>query len=114
MIPDRKSERSSPFHTNHQIVFPKFYLPDGTPFAGDPRYQLEKALEELKKLGYELKIGLEIEFYIFKDNMEILESHVESSLSSLVDMIDDFDAIYSKLKEADVNVEIIHKEVGSG
>lgn len=43
------------------------YLPDGTPFVGDPRGVLKRNLEEMKKLGYgSFNIGVEPEFFLFK------------------------------------------------
>ncbi|MFA5349583.1 MAG: glutamine synthetase family protein, partial [Candidatus Paceibacterota bacterium] len=42
------------------------YRPDGTPFEGDPRYILKKALNEAKELGYEYNTGPELEFFLFK------------------------------------------------
>lgn len=42
------------------------YLPDGTPFEGSPRYVLKKALSRAKALGYELNVGPECEFFLFK------------------------------------------------
>lgn len=41
------------------------YKPDGTPFEGSPRYILKKTIEEAEKLGYELKVGPECEFFLF-------------------------------------------------
>jgi len=40
--------------------------PDGTPFEGDPRYILKKALKEAKDMGYDYKTGPEMEFFLFK------------------------------------------------
>ncbi len=42
------------------------FTPDGKIFAGDPRAILKKQVEEAKKMGYELKVGPEVEFYLFK------------------------------------------------
>ena len=42
------------------------YRPDGTPFAGDPRYALKRALEDAAKLGYEMNVGPECEFFLFE------------------------------------------------
>ena len=43
------------------------YLPDGTPFSGDPRGVLRRNLEEMKKLGFgNFNIGVEPEFFLFK------------------------------------------------
>ncbi|MBU3102591.1 type I glutamate--ammonia ligase [Clostridium gasigenes] len=41
------------------------YRPDGTPFEGDPRYILKKALIEAEKLGYTMNVGPECEFFLF-------------------------------------------------
>lgn len=42
------------------------YLPDGTPFKGDPRYVLKSAIREAEKLGYSMNVGPELEFFLFK------------------------------------------------
>lgn len=41
------------------------YRPDGTPFVGDPRYILKKALKEAADLGYTMNVGPECEFFLF-------------------------------------------------
>ncbi len=41
------------------------YRSDGTPFEGDPRYVLKKELKRAEKLGYELNVGQECEFFLF-------------------------------------------------
>lgn len=42
------------------------YMPDGTPFEGDPRYILKKVLKEAEDLGYKYYVGPELEFFLFK------------------------------------------------
>jgi glutamine synthetase len=43
------------------------YMPDGTPFSGDPRGILQKVLDEAKALGFDgLNVGPEPEFFLFK------------------------------------------------
>lgn len=39
--------------------------PDGTPFDGDCRYVLKKALEEAKDMGYEFDAAIKNEFFLF-------------------------------------------------
>lgn len=39
---------------------------DGTPFEGDPRYVLKKAMSHAEDMGYELKAGPEPEFFVFE------------------------------------------------
>ncbi|HHY92833.1 MAG TPA: type I glutamate--ammonia ligase, partial [Firmicutes bacterium] len=42
------------------------YNPDGTPFAGDPRYVLKRAMAEAAELGFTMNVGPEPEFYLFE------------------------------------------------
>ena len=38
---------------------------DGTPYEGDPRYVLRKAVAEAKEMGYTMNVGPECEFFLF-------------------------------------------------
>lgn len=42
------------------------YRPDGTPFGGDPRYVLKKAIADAAELGYTMNVGPECEFFLFE------------------------------------------------
>ncbi|TDL37091.1 type I glutamate--ammonia ligase [Macrococcoides bohemicum] len=43
------------------------HKPDGTPFAGDPRSNLKRVLQEMKELGFtDFNLGPEPEFFLFK------------------------------------------------
>ena len=42
------------------------YMPDGTPFEGDPRFILKKAIAEAEEMGYTFNTGPELEFFLFK------------------------------------------------
>ncbi len=41
------------------------YNADGTPFVGDPRYVLKRAITEAKELGLAMYVGPEAEFFLF-------------------------------------------------
>lgn len=41
------------------------YLPDGTPFEGDPRRVLHRAASRAEKMGYTFNVGPECEFFLF-------------------------------------------------
>lgn len=41
------------------------YRPDGTPFEGDPRYILKRAIAQAAELGYRFDVGPECEFFLF-------------------------------------------------
>jgi glutamine synthetase len=43
------------------------YMPDGTPFAGDPRGILKRNLKEMERMGFNaMNVGPEPEFFLFK------------------------------------------------
>ena len=46
------------------------YNSDGTPFCGDPRNVLLKAVEEAEQLGYTMNVGPEAEFFLFHVDRE--------------------------------------------
>ncbi len=47
------------------------YNPDGTPFEGDPRYVLKKALKKATDLGFDqFNVGPECEFFLFLTDSE--------------------------------------------
>ncbi len=39
--------------------------PDGSPYPGDPRQALRRALARAAELGYEMRVGLEVEYFYF-------------------------------------------------
>lgn len=41
------------------------YRPDRTPFAGDPRYVLKRAIREAEEMGFTFRVGAECEFFLF-------------------------------------------------
>jgi glutamine synthetase len=42
--------------------------PDGTPFVGDPRNVLQRAVDDAASLGYTFNVGPECEFFLFETN----------------------------------------------
>ncbi|MCL5780450.1 MAG: type I glutamate--ammonia ligase [Bacillota bacterium] len=46
------------------------YNPDGTPFIGDPRYALRRAIAEAEQMGYTMNVGPEAEFFLFHVDSE--------------------------------------------
>lgn len=44
------------------------YRPDGTPFEGDPRYVLQRAIAKAAEQGYTFKVGPECEFFLFQSD----------------------------------------------
>ena len=58
----------SPPDLRRARVFCDIYQPDGSPFPGDPRGALKRALAELKQRGWTYNVGPEPEFFLFKRN----------------------------------------------
>lgn len=42
------------------------YCADGTPFAGDPRFVLRRAIKEAADMGFTVNVGPECEFFLFR------------------------------------------------
>lgn len=96
------------------------YRPDGSPFEGDPRHVLKRALAEATRLGYEYFTGPELEFFLFKP-------HSDNTLTPLVphDQAGYFDVstdlahtvrrqMVSALAAFGIEVEALHHEVAVG
>lgn len=70
LYPDLDTWLIFPWETEHGKVarlICDVYMPDGTPFAGDPRSILKKVLAEAKELGFDtMNVGPEPEFFLFK------------------------------------------------
>lgn len=69
LCPDLNSFAIYPFGQEHgktARLLCDVYRPDGTPFEGDPRYILRKVIAEAADMGYELNVGPECEFYLFR------------------------------------------------
>lgn len=71
-IPDPTTFVLLPWRPKEKAVarmFCDIYNPDGTPYQGDPRYALKRALEKMKKMGFtNFYLGPELEFFYFKSN----------------------------------------------
>jgi len=97
------------------------YNADNTPFAGDPRNVLKRALAELDALGFSsLNVGLEPEFYLFKSLPEDTRNIEPSDNGGYFDQapIDESEdcrrEIVYELERMGYAVEASHHEVGPG
>ncbi|MFN3921994.1 MAG: glutamine synthetase family protein, partial [Caldimicrobium sp.] len=71
-IPDPTTFTLLPWRPKEKAVarmFCDIYNPDGTPYQGDPRYALKRALDKMKKMGFtNFYLGPELEFFYFKSD----------------------------------------------
>jgi len=49
-------------------MFCDILQPDGTPYVGDPRYVLKRALKRAADLGFTYYVGPELEYFYFRDS----------------------------------------------
>ena len=66
MVPDPSTFRILPWVPNTGWILCDLYLKSGAPMPFSPRALLSQQLERLDSAGYELIIGLEVEFHVFK------------------------------------------------
>ena len=97
------------------------YMPDGTPFSGDPRYILKKQVKKMNEMGIEtMFVGFEPEFYLFKMNSDGSVSTSPSDGASYFDL-SPFDGgedirreISLMLEKMNFEIQTSHHEVGPG
>lgn len=69
LYPDLSTWVIFPWETKEKVarLICDIYLPDGTPFPGDPRFILKKAMKEAEQMGFTaFNVGPEPEFFLFK------------------------------------------------
>ncbi|MEA3437662.1 MAG: type I glutamate--ammonia ligase [Thermodesulfobacteriota bacterium] len=92
------------------------FTPERKPYEGDPRYVLKRALERMKKMGFDhCYLGPELEYFYFKNDTsstEILDKGGYFDLTTL-DVASDLrrDTVFA-LEAMGIPVEYSHHEVG--
>ncbi len=95
-------------------------MPDGTPFAGDPRGRLKSVLADAAALGFTMNAGMEAEFFLFKQDATgraTTDTHDVGGYFDLapVDLGEEARrAIVETLEQMGFEVEASHHEVAHG
>ena len=93
------------------------YNPDGTPFIGDPRYVLKRAVKRAADMGYTFQVGPECEFFLFHTDEEgrpTTQSHERASYFDVspVDLGENVRRdIVLNLEDMGFKVEASHHEI---
>ncbi len=110
----------SPEERRRARIFCDVYLPDGTPFSGDPRGNLKRMLARLREeRGWIYNIGPEPEFFLFKRNGEALHP-VPHDVGGYFDFSANDEAVRVRTQLMDalttmgLDVEMGHHEVARG
>lgn len=62
------------------------YRPGGTPFEGDPRYVLKRAIARAKEMGYTFEVGPELEFFLFHTDENTLPTTITHEQAGYFDL----------------------------
>ncbi len=110
----------SPEERRRARVFCDVYMPDGTPFEGDPRGTLKRILAKIAKRGWMLNIGAEPEFFLFKQANGSGVHPVPHDVGGYFDFSADDEAVRVRtqlmeaLDEMGLDIEVGHHEVALG
>ncbi len=95
-------------------------LPDGASFSGCPRTALKKVLNSAGELGYDLRIGTEVEFFLFQRSPDGKATSITHDVGGYFDLapIDRGEEarrdMVSTLQRMEFHVEGAHHEVAPG
>ncbi|MBS1913947.1 MAG: type I glutamate--ammonia ligase [Bacteroidetes bacterium] len=95
------------------------YMPDGTPFEGDPRGILKRQLERAKAMGYVFNVGPELEFFLFRRDAEGRLAPLPHDEAGYFDQTTDAateirQEMTFALQAFGIDVEALHHEVAVG
>ena len=96
------------------------YMPYGTPFEGDPRYILKKAINKAEAMGYTMNVGPECEFFLFEvdnDGNPTLKTNDKGSYFDLgpIDLGENARRDMTlALEDMGFEIETSHHEVAAG
>ncbi|MFC1646363.1 glutamine synthetase beta-grasp domain-containing protein [Candidatus Omnitrophota bacterium] len=94
-------------------LFCDILSPDRTPYAGDPRHVLKRAMERANKMGYSFYVGPEIEYFYFKNDKkpEVIDegSYFELIPNDLANTLRN--KTVRILEEMGITMEATHHEV---
>ena len=95
------------------MMFCDIFNPDGTPYAGDPRYVLKRAIQKATDKGYTFYCGPEIEYFYFRDpnGTEILDRDGYFDFSTVDEGSKLRKRTVVSLEQIGIQVECSHHEV---
>lgn len=116
--PDISTFAILPWESKEQPVarmFCDIYMPDGSPFSGDPRYVLKKNLKRAKDMGFTYYVGPELEYFYFNNpkNTIVLDKGGYFDLTPLDVAQNVRNETVSALEDLGIIVEYSHHEVAS-
>lgn len=118
LMPDLNTLKIMPWELEEKrkvaLIFCNSYTTDRVPFSGDPRNVLIRTLEKAKKLGYEVNVGPEPEFFLLKEDGSPNDNGGYFDLSPVDTAVNTRRDIVLALEELGFTVEAAHHEVAQG
>src|SRR3954470_24564439 len=117
-MPDPSTFAILPWRPDEQGVgrlFCDVLTPEHTPYEGDPRHVLRRALERMRALGFDtFHVGPELEYFLFRDKngTEVLDEGGYFDLTTLDAGSDARRETVMALEQLGIHVEYSHHEVG--
>jgi glutamine synthetase len=101
------------------LIIADVFMPDGSPFEGDPRGILKRQIAIAEKMGYAFNTGPELEFFLFKKNEDGSLHALPHDSAGYFDQATDLGTEIRKemtfaLHELGIDVEALHHEVAIG
>jgi glutamine synthetase len=126
MVPDMSTLRLIPWLPNTALVFCDVYTEAGEPIEEAPRWVLRRQVERAAASGYTVKMGSELELYLFKESFEEARAKRYHGLTPVSNYLEDYHilqttreeplirAIRNGMEGANVPVEFSKGEWGRG
>jgi glutamine synthetase len=97
--PDLSTLRLVPWLPATAMVIGDLLEADGSPVEVSPRRILQRQIERAAALGFEIRCGTELEFYLFKESMEEAEAKGFSGLAPSSSYIIDYHILHTSKDE---------------
>jgi glutamine synthetase len=126
MIPDMGTLRHIPWLPKTALVFCDVYTEEGEPIEEAPRWVLRRQFERAAEAGYTVKMGSELELYLFRESFEQARAQRYQGLTPVSAYLEDYHilqttreeplvrAIRNGMEGANVPVEFSKGEWGKG
>jgi glutamine synthetase len=117
-IPDPETFQLMPHSPGESLVarmICDIVTPDGSPYEGDPRYVLRRALERMSAMGFDtFNVGPELEYFLFRDSSgaETLDEGGYFAMTTLDAATELRQETIHALEGMGIPIEYAHHEVG--
>src|SRR6188474_3097510 len=115
LMPRPLDEHGHPIGANVARMMCDVVTPDGSPYEGDPRYVLRKALDRMTGMGFEtFNVGPELEYFLFENDKgtETLDEGGYFAMTTLDAASGLRQETVHALESMGIPIEYVHHEVG--